>query len=39
VELRNDRAASDLYARLRRVQPDPRTTSYTVTLDVECEAE
>jgi hypothetical protein len=39
VELRSARAASDLYSRLRRVQPEPMTTSYAVTLEAECGGE
>jgi len=39
VEVRNAQMANDLYARLRRVQPDPMTTSYAVTLAADCEGE
>jgi len=39
VELRSGTAANELYTRLRRIQPDPRTTSYTLTQVAECAAE
>ncbi len=39
VELRNGQMANDLQARLRRVQPDPLTTSYAVSLKADCGGE